>query len=48
MCKELLGCDISRPAGMKKAQENGLFDSVCPKMVRDAIEILDEMLGACK
>ena len=44
VCKELLGCDISRPGGMKKAQEDGLFDSVCPKMVHDAAEILEEML----
>ena len=45
VCKELLGCDISTPEGMKKAQEDGLFDSVCPKMVRQAAEILEEMLA---
>ena len=45
VCKKLLGCDISRPDGMKKAQEDGLFDSICPKMVRDASEILEEMLA---
>ena len=45
VCKELLGCDISRPDGMKKAQDDGLFDSICPQMVRDAAEILEEMLG---
>ncbi len=45
VCKELLGCDISRPDGMKKAQENGLFNSVCPKMVQEAAEILEEMLA---
>jgi C_GCAxxG_C_C family probable redox protein len=44
VCKELLGCDISRPEGMKKAQEDGLFVSVCPKMVQDAAEILEDML----
>ena len=44
LCKELLASDISRPEGMKKAQEDGLFDSICPKMVRDASEILEEML----
>lgn len=42
-CGDILGCDISTPEGMEKAQENELFDSVCPKMVRDAAEILDEM-----
>ena len=45
MCKDLLGCDISSPEGMKKAKENKLFDSVCPKMVQDAAEILEEMLA---
>ncbi len=45
VCKELLGCDISTPDGMKKAQEEGLFGSVCPKMIRDAAEILEEMLA---
>ena len=45
VCKELLDCDISIPEGMKKAQEDGLFDSVCPKMVQEAAEILEEMLA---
>jgi C_GCAxxG_C_C family probable redox protein len=44
VCKELLGCDISRAEGMEKAQKDGLFASVCPKMVRDAAEILEDML----
>jgi C_GCAxxG_C_C family probable redox protein len=44
VCKELLGCDISTPEGMKKAQEDALFDSICPKMVQEASEILEEML----
>ena len=30
---------------MKKAQEKGLFKSRCTKMVYDAAEILEEMLG---
>jgi C_GCAxxG_C_C family probable redox protein len=45
MCRELLGCDVSTPEGVKKAQEDGLYDSVCPKLVQDAAEILEEMLG---
>ena len=44
MCKELLGCDITTTEGAKKARENGLFDSVCPKIVPEAAEILEEML----
>jgi len=44
ICKELLGCDISGPEGLKIAKDNGLFTSVCPGLVRDAVEILEEML----
>ena len=43
-CHDLLGCDITTLEGVQIAREKGLFDSVCPKMVRDAAEILEEML----
>lgn len=45
ICRELLGCDISKPEGIKAAKEDGLFVSVCPKMVSEAVEILEEMLN---
>ncbi len=45
VCRELLGCDISRPAEAAAAKENGLFTSVCPKLVGDAVEILEEMMN---
>jgi C_GCAxxG_C_C family probable redox protein len=45
VCRELLGCDISKPEGIINAKENGLFTSVCPKMVKEAAEILDEMIN---
>ncbi len=44
VCKELLGCDISTPAGAQKATQEGLFRTICPKLVQDAAEILEEML----
>ena len=44
ICKELLGCDISTPEGMKQAQEQGLFRTICPKLVEDAAEILEHMM----
>lgn len=43
LCRELLGCDISTPEGMKQAQRRNLFKTTCVKMVRDASEILEEM-----
>ncbi len=44
ICRELLGCDISTPAGMQKATREGLFRTICPRLVQDAAEILEEML----
>ena len=44
-CRELLGCDISTPEGMKEAKDKGLFSSICPRIVQDAAEILEEMLS---
>ncbi len=43
-CHELLGCDITTLEGVQKAREKGLFSSICPKLVRDAAVILEEML----
>ena len=44
ICKELLGCDISTPAGVQKATREGLFRTICPRLVQDAAEIIEEML----
>jgi len=45
VCKELLGCDISTAEGMKTARAGDLFVSFCPQMVRDAAEILEQILS---
>jgi len=45
ICRELLGCDIIKPEGVAATKENGLFTSVCPKMVGNAVEILEEMMN---
>jgi C_GCAxxG_C_C family probable redox protein len=42
-CRELLGCDISTPEGLKYARENKIFDTRCPGLVRSAAEILEEL-----
>jgi len=44
ICRKLLKCDISTPAGFDEAKQKGLLTSTCPKLVRDAVEILEEML----
>jgi C_GCAxxG_C_C family probable redox protein len=43
-CRQLLGCDISTPAGMEVAKEKGLFATTCAQLVRDAAAILEEAL----
>ena len=43
VCRDLLKCDISTVPGLEEAKKMGVFGTVCPKMVRDAVEILEEM-----
>jgi len=45
-CKELLGCDLGTPEGRAAAKRDRSFKTRCPKFVRDAAEILEEMTGA--
>lgn len=44
VCRDLLGCDISTAEGFEEMKQKGLHEQVCAKLVRDACEILDEML----
>lgn len=44
-CKDLLGCDISTALGMQTAKDAQLFTTICPKMVRDSSEIVEELLN---
>ncbi len=44
VCKELLGYDLSVPEQLETLKEQGLFQTVCPKLVCDATEILEEMI----
>ncbi len=44
ICRKLLDCDVGTPEGMNEAENKGLFSSVCPKLVQDAAEILEEIL----
>lgn len=43
-CSALLGTDMGTPAGIKEAEQKGLFTKVCPQLVRSAVEILDKVL----
>jgi C_GCAxxG_C_C family probable redox protein len=42
ICRDILGCDISTPEGIKKAREEKLFTTVCADMVVSAATVLEE------
>ena len=44
ICRELLGYDLSKPEERKAAYDKGLFTSLCPQFVRDAVEIVEQLL----
>ena len=44
LCRELLGYDINTPEGMQAIRDKGLFDSLCPRLVANAVEILKELV----
>ena len=44
VCRELLGYDISTPDGLQAAREKGLFTTLCPKFVKDAAGIVEDIL----
>ena len=45
-CKGLLGVDISTPEGHELARKKQLFTTTCPRFVRDAAEVLEEMMAS--
>lgn len=45
-CRELLGCEIDTPEGLRMAREKGLFTTLCPKFVYDAAKIVEQLLDA--
>jgi len=44
ICKELLDFDLSKENARELARGKGLFTTICPKMIRDAVSILEEIL----
>ncbi len=45
-CRDLLGADLSTDEGLKKAQEGKLVSTLCPRFVKDAAGILEELLAS--
>lgn len=44
-CSELLGCDIGTPEGQAKVHREGLHRSRCAGLVREAVQIVESILG---
>ena len=44
LCRNLINCDLSTPAGYQAATEKGVFRSICPALVGDAVEIVQTLL----
>lgn len=44
VCRELLGYDLSKPEEKAIIKEKNLFHTLCPEVIRSAVEILDELL----
>lgn len=44
LCRALLGVDVSTPEGIAVVREQDLFRTLCPKFVKDAGELLEDLL----
>lgn len=44
-CTQLVGFDLSGIEGLEKARQNGVFTSICPRLVKRAVEIAEELLA---
>lgn len=44
-CKELIGYDLTNPREQVMALENGVYETICPKLVKSAAELLEILLG---
>jgi hypothetical protein len=45
LCRDIIGCDLSTPEGVKYAMESGRHQNLCPKAIRNAVEIIEDLLG---
>jgi C_GCAxxG_C_C family probable redox protein len=44
LCRDIIGCALSTAEGYKFALESGRHQTICPKAIRDAVEIVEELL----
>ena len=43
ICRDILGCDISRKQGMEQAMRDNLFKTICIESIISAVNILEKM-----
>lgn len=44
VCRDLLGYDLTKSEDMDCIREQGLFKTICPEMVKSAVQILESVL----
>lgn len=44
LCRELIGYDIHTPEGLQQARDNNVFHTICPRLVKDAVALVESML----
>jgi len=44
ICKKLLAYDVTSEDDLMKINQEGLFQKICPQMIKDAVEITEELL----
>lgn len=44
LCRDLLGCDISNNEALMEARKKKLFQTLCPKYIEDAVDILEAVI----
>ena len=45
VCRDLLGYDLTKPEDSACIKEKNLFRTVCPEMIRSAVEVLEGVLA---
>jgi C_GCAxxG_C_C family probable redox protein len=45
LCRDLLGADVGTPEGLNKVITEGLFETVCPDVIRCSVEIIEDLIN---
>ena len=48
VCRELLDCDMSTPEGLQDFKDRNLIETHCARFVKDAADMLEEILSSSK